>query len=312
MLDKYSLKLRQSMSLKDKIRFTERRIKEWVDEFGENGVYVSFSGGKDSTVLLDIVRKLYPSIEAVFVDTGLEYPEIRKFVKTFENVTILRPEKRFDQVIEEYGFPIISKEVSECVDQARKALITGKYPCRLQKLEGTLKDKNGNPSIYNCSKWKFLLDAPFKISNKCCNIMKKKPAHQYYKQTGKKPIIATMAVESRLRTQQYLKQGCNGFKNKIPTSTPMAFWTEQDVLQYLYENKIPYASVYGEIKIDENGKYYTTRCKRTGCMFCGYGCHLEKEPNRFQMLKETHPKQYNYIINDLGFGKVLDFINVKY
>ena len=142
--------------------------------------------------------------------------------------------------------------------------------------------------------------------------MKKKPAHQYYKQTGKKPIIATMAVESRLRTQQYLKQGCNGFKNKIPTSTPMAFWTEQDVLQYLYENKIPYASVYGEIKIDENGKYYTTRCKRTGCMFCGYGCHLEKEPNRFQMLKETHPKQYNYIINDLGFGKVLDFINVKY
>lgn len=275
-------------------------------------MYVSFSGGKDSTVLLDIVRKLYPSIEAVFVDTGLEYPEIRKFVKTFENVTILRPEKRFNQVIEEYGYPIISKEISECVDQARKALITGKYPCRLQKLEGTLKDKNGNPSIYNCSKWKFLLDAPFKISNKCCNIMKKKPAHQYYKETGKKPIIATMAVESRLRTQQYLKQGCNGFKNKIPTSTPMAFWTEQDVLQYLYENKIPYASVYGEIKIDENGKYYTTRCKRTGCMFCGYGCHLEKEPNRFQMLKETHPKQYNYIINDLGFRKVLDFINVKY
>ena len=152
MLDKYSLKLRQSMSLKDKIRFTERRIKEWVDELGENGVYVSFSGGKNSTVLLDIVRKLYPSIEAVFVDTGLEYPEIRKFVKTFENVTILRPEKRFDQVIEEYGFPIISKEISECVDQARKALITGKYLYRLQKLEGTLKDKNGNPSIYNCSK----------------------------------------------------------------------------------------------------------------------------------------------------------------
>ena len=312
MLDKYSLKLRQSMSLKDKIRFTERRIKEWVDEFGENGVYVSFSGGKDSTVLLDIVRKLYPSIEAVFIDTGLEYPEIRKFVKTFENVTILRPEKRFDQVIEEYGFPIISKEISECVDQARKALITGKYPCRLQKLEGTLKDKNGNPSIYNCSKWKFLLDAPFKISNKCCNIMKKKPAHQYYKQTGKKPIIATMAVESRLRTQQYLKQGCNGFKNKIPTSTPMAFWTEQDVLQYLYENKIPYASVYGEIKIDENGKYYTTRCKRTGCMFCGYGCHLEKEPNRFQMLKETHPKQYDYIINTLGMGEVLDWLGIAY
>ena len=121
-----------------------------------------------------------------------------------------------------------------------------------------------------------------------------------------------MASESRLRTQQYLKQGCNGFNNKIPTSTPMAFWTEQDVLQYLYKNKIPYASVYGDIEIDKNGKYYTTGCRRTGCMFCGYGCHLEKEPNRFQRLKLTHPKQYDYIINKLGFKEVLEFLKINY
>lgn len=312
MLDKYLLKLRQAMPLEDKICFTKRRIKEWINEFGVNGVYVSFSGGKDSTVLLDLVRQIAPEVEAVFVDTGLEYPEIKQFVKTKDNVTILRPEMMFNKVIEEYGYPIISKEVSECIDQARKALTTGKYQYRLDKLNGTHRDKNGNLSPYNQTKWKFLLDAPFKISNKCCNVMKKKPAHKYFKETGKAPIIGTMAVESRLRKQQYLKQGCNGFKNKIPTSTPMAFWTEQDVLQYLYETKIPYASVYGEIKIDNNGKYYTTGCDRTGCMFCGYGCHLEKEPNRFQRLKETHPKQYDYIINQLGFGKVLDYIGVKY
>ena len=64
--------------------------------------------------------------------------------------------------------------------------------------------------------------------------MKKTPAHKYYKETGKTPILATMAEESRLRTTQYLKQGCNGFNNKIPTSTPMAFWTEQDILRYIY------------------------------------------------------------------------------
>ena len=173
MIDIFQLRIRQAMPLEDKIRFTERRINEWVNEFGENGVYISFSGGKDSTVLLDIARRLYPNLKAMFVDTGLEYPEIRQFVKTFDNVDILRPQKRFDQVIQEYGYPIISKEVSECVDQARKALTSGKYLYRLQKLEGTLKDKNGNKSIYNCSKWKFLLDAPFKISNKCCNVMKK-------------------------------------------------------------------------------------------------------------------------------------------
>ena len=304
MLDKYTLKLRQAMSLKDKIRFTERRIHEWIDHFGVNGCYVSFSGGKDSTVLLHIVRGLYPEIEAVFVDTGLEYPEIRKFVKTFDNVTILRPEMRFDKVIETYGYPIISKEVSECIDQARKYLKDNKhYKYRMDKL-------NGEKSSHNCPQWKFLLDAPFKISNKCCNVMKKTPVHNFYQKTGKTPIIATMAEESSLRESQYLRQGCNGFKNKIPTSTPIAFWTEQDILEYIDTYKIPIASVYGDvIKTD---KYYTTGCQRTGCMFCGYGCHLDKYPNRFQRLAETHPKQYDYIINTLGMGKVLDFINVEY
>lgn len=312
-IDKIQLKMRQAMLLEDKIKFTKRRIEEWVNHFGINGVYVSFSGGKDSTVLLHIARQLYPNIKAMFVDTGLEYPEIKQFVKTFENVDIIRPKMMFNKVIEKYGFPIISKEVSEAVYNARKHLQDGKkYKTHYEKLMGTLKDKEGKLSPYNCNKWKFLLNAPFKISNQCCSVMKKTPAHLYHRQTNKMPIIATMAVESRLRTQQYLKQGCNGFNNKIPTSTPMAFWTEQDVLEYIYTFKIPYASVYGDILKDENNKYYTTGCDRTGCMFCGFGCHLEKEPNRFQMLQKTHPKQYDYIINELGFGKVLDYTNVPY
>lgn len=310
MLDKYTLKLRQNMPLDDKIRFTQRRVNEWIDYFGVNGCYVSFSGGKDSTVLLHIVRELYPEIEAVFVDTGLEYPEIRKFVKSFDNVTILRPEMRFDKVIEKYGYPIVSKEVSQVVYEGKIALQDkNKYQYRLQQLNGEFKNSN-KISCFNYSKWKFLLDAPFKVSNKCCNVMKKKPAHEYHKNTGKVPIIATMASESRRREQKYLQSGCNGFKNKIPTSTPIAFWTEQDILEYIDKNHLPIASVYGDvIKTD---KYHTTGCQRTGCMFCGYGCHLEKYPNRFQRLAETHPKQYDYIINTLGMGKVLDYIGVEY
>ena len=310
MLDKYSLKLRQAMPLEDKIRFTERRIHEWVEHFGVNGCYVSFSGGKDSTVLLHIVRNLYPDIEAVFVDTGLEYPEIRSFVKTFDNVTILRPEMRFDKVLEKYGYPIISKEVSEAVYNAKLHLLDGKkYKTHYEKLNG-LGKYSKEKEQYACKQWKFLLNAPFKISNKCCNVMKKKPAHNYHKKTGKVPFIATMADESRLREQKYLQNGCNGFNLKIPTSTPIAFWTEQDILEYIFTYKIPIASVYGDvIKTD---KYYTTGCQRTGCMFCGFGCHLEKYPNRFQRLAETHPKQYDYIINTLGMGKVLDYIGVEY
>lgn len=112
----------QSLPLSAKIRMTENRIRAWVDEYGEDGVYVSFSGGKDSAVLLNIARRLFPNTKAVFVDTGLEYPEIRDFVKTFENVDWIKPKKTFREVIDEYGYPFISKEVSQCVDGARKYL----------------------------------------------------------------------------------------------------------------------------------------------------------------------------------------------
>lgn len=110
----------QSLPLEAKIRMTKYRIRQWVEYYGEDGVYVSFSGGKDSTVLLDLVRQMYPNVTAVFVDTGLEYPEIREFVKTFSNVVWLKPKKNFKQVITEYGYPFISKEVSDKVDGARK------------------------------------------------------------------------------------------------------------------------------------------------------------------------------------------------
>ena len=114
----------QSLPLSAKVRMTEARIRAWVDMYGEDGVYVSFSGGKDSTVLLHIVRNLYPNVKAVFVDTGREFPEIREFVKTFDNVDWLKPKINFKQVIEKYGYPFISKEVSECVDGARKYVKT--------------------------------------------------------------------------------------------------------------------------------------------------------------------------------------------
>ena len=112
----------QGLPLNLKIRMTKERIRQWINTYGEDGVYVSFSGGKDSTVLLDLVRQDYPNVKAVFVDTGLEYPEIRKFVKTFDNVEWLKPKMTFKQVIKKYGYPFISKEVSECVYGARKYL----------------------------------------------------------------------------------------------------------------------------------------------------------------------------------------------
>lgn len=172
----YDLKQMQSLPLSAKVVMTKQRIIDWY-EFWDGKVYVSFSGGKDSTVLLHLVRSIYPDVEAIFVDTGLEYPEIKQFVKGIDNVTILRPEKTFKQVIEEYGYPVASKEVSECVGQAIRSIQknNGSYAYRLKKLKGEFLDKNGHKSTYNIPQWEFLLKAPFKISQECCSVMKKRP-----------------------------------------------------------------------------------------------------------------------------------------
>ena len=116
------LQEKQSLPLALKVRLTKARIRDWINEFGEDSVYVSFSGGKDSTVLLDLVRQDYPNVKAMFVDTGLEFPEIRQFVRLFDNVDIVRPKMKFREVIEKYGYPMLSKETSECVDGAKKYL----------------------------------------------------------------------------------------------------------------------------------------------------------------------------------------------
>lgn len=112
----------QALPLHYKISLTRQRLREWIRQFGEDGVYISFSGGKDSTVLLDIARKDYPNVPAMFVDVPTQYPELKKFATTFDNVDIVRPRISFVEVCEKYGFPLISKEVSECVYGARKYL----------------------------------------------------------------------------------------------------------------------------------------------------------------------------------------------
>lgn len=345
----HDLKQMQSLPLEAKITMTQQRIRQWY-EYWDGMVYVSFSGGKDSTVLKHIVDGMYDDVPSLFVNTGLEYPEIQKFAMSQKNVVTVRPEMRFDQVLKRYGYPVVSKEVSQDIFDANTQAITNGVDVRQTKLY----NRNFNPESDKCKKYPsyckarydYLFDAPFNVSHKCCDIMKKKPAKQYEKTTGRKPIIGTMASESRLRYSQWLQHGCNAFTKKRQTSQPLSFWTEQDILQYIKKYDVPYCSVYGDIRVapqtgvdrdqmniidymecyDPEDVLETTGCDRTGCIFCMFGCHNEGTPNRFQRLKETHPRQHNYCINGgemvdgkwqpnkdgLGLGKVLDYIGVKY
>lgn len=515
------LKQWQGFPLSVKVLMTVERIRNWINEFGEDGVYVSFSGGKDSTVLLDIVRKNFgEDIKAVFCNTGLEFPDIVRFVKRQSNIEIIKPKMNFKEVICKYGYPMISKEVSECVQGARKYLNTlladkainnlkredqkciycdnllGKKGClgmcnkhyiqykrwgdplhadkkeratidgyyrdgktgrrehrviyenhygiklkdeeiihhinfvktdnnienlykynnasehikahrefeRLmeslteeecicfedghyvkrerererehsdrqppykyfydklcetgkyekseqggtttsivnsEELASILNDRmlnrrggnnqrlaqmlgmltNGKTtrkimanipdkdrSRYSAEKYKFLLFAPFNISNQCCNVMKKSPAHKYAKSNKRMAITAQMASESRLRTQKWLQYGCNMYDATHPKSNPMSFWTEQDVLNYIKEHNLPISKAYGEVVEDISGTeevrnqytfsdmagvdttefdapkcpLSTTLCKRTGCIFCGFGA--THDPERFALI----------------------------
>lgn len=312
---KSDLKQMQSLPLSAKIIMTQRRIRDWYD-YWDGQVYVSFSGGKDSTVLLHLVRDIYPDVEAVFVNTGLEYPEIQKFVKTFENVTILRSKMRFDDVIKTYGYPMISKEVSQRVHEWHSSTNREYITRRWLDLNS---DGSKKAAQYSIKKWAPVRDCDFRISHMCCNVMKKQPAKQYEKQTKKHPFFGTMACESALRANAWTKNGCNAFDSKRPVSNPLSFWTEQDVLQYIKQYKIPIASVYGSVEYETEPEQYrmedygidgggterltTTGCYRTGCIFCGFGCHLDKEPSRFQRLKETHPRQYAYCMGGGEYGE---------
>lgn len=301
----------QSLPLDIKVSMTQRRLRKWVNYFGESGVYISFSGGKDSTVLLHIARQIYPNIKAVFVDTGLEYPEIKRFVKTFDNVEIIRPTKTFRQVICDYWYPMITKEIACKVDEVRRG-VSKPHSKHYKELYGILYDADGAKSRYCCDKYLPLLSVDFIVSSKCCYVMKKRPAKQIEHKTQRAPITAQMASESESRETTWLKHGCNSFDTKRPISNPMSFWTEQDVLQYIKENNIPIASVYGDIVYEDYdgqtrlagcGKLCTTGCHRTGCIFCGFGAHLEKGEGRFERLKRTHPKLYEYCMGGGAYGE---------
>lgn len=325
---KDELKELQALTLEEKLVITRNRIREWYNHW-MGDVYVSFSGGKDSTVLLDIVRKMYPDVEAVFVNTGLEYPEVRKFAQSFKNVRTLYPDMSFVDVISTYGYPVISKTVSHNVSIAKRNP-NGKVATKLFAPE-----KRGP---FAMAKWSAMRSMPINYSDKCCYIIKKAPLHKYTKQSGKKPILAIMAAESKMREAAWLENGCNAFDGNDPKSNPMSFWVNQDILLYIKLNNLLIAPVYGDVVYDvddpEQERFdgfvtiplKTTGCERTGCIFCGFGAHLEKNP-RFVSLAHTHPKQYDYCIgggafNDngiwqpneqgLGFGYVFDKLNEIY
>lgn len=273
-----------------KVQHAKWRIRQWQQHYGEQ-TYVAFSGGKDSRVLLALVREDYPHTPGVFVDSGLEFPEVRDYVQTIKNVTWLKPGKSFKQVLHDYGYPVISKQISKQVHEMR----TGRNNAKTRQL---YLSGGKSPRFRFPDKWKFLLDAPFPISAQCCDVMKKRTFRAYTRQTGRVGFIGLLASESRQRLARYLHQQCNLYDAAVPTSSPLALWTEADIWRYIQEHHLPMAASYA------------LGYPRTGCLFCLFGLHLESPPNRLQRLKTTHPSLHAYCLDTLGIRDVCAYLGL--
>lgn len=284
----------------EKLEQTKDIINCWVDSWGLYGVYVAYSGGKDSEVLLHIVRSMYPEIIGVFSNTGLEFPEIVKHVKSTPGIVIIRPKMSFTKVIDKYGWPVISKEVACGIDRYRNT----KDPVQKHyRLHGKIVNGKKYRIGVIPKKWQFMIDAPFKASEQCCRYLKKNPMINFQKSTNMNPMIGIRAAESNQRKVRLMKYGCNIYDSKHPQSMPLSYWSDEDIEQYITDHKVNVCSIYD------------MGYPRTGCIFCMFGLHQEMKStgsNRFQKMKITHPKLYDYCINKLGAGDVLDFMNIPY
>lgn len=276
------------MNLESKIIQTKFLIRQAVMEFGLDKVYISYSGGKDSTVLSHIAKSMYPNILHLFANTTNEYPETLKHIKWEKNnngtiiVPVLPIDSKgntwtFKKVVDYYGYPIFSKRISNAIRTYQHARSDQTRSNALEYIERNFKKYD---------KYKKL-----PISDKCCEKLKKSPLRKKAKELGLQcAILGIRASESYQREKDWLEYGCNVFHlHKDNQSRPLSFWNENDILSYIERY---------DVKISE---LYSTGYSRNGCMYCGFGVQLEdRNNNRYQKLKKTHPIQYDYFVRNFG------------
>ena len=293
---RYILHSLREMNLESKIIQSRFLIRQTVAEFGLDNVYISYSGGKDSTVLSHIAKSMYPNILHIFANTTNEYPETLEHVRwevkdNKTNIISIIPKDvhgeiwTFKKVVERYGYPMFSKRVSNAIRTYQHARSTTTKQHSLDYIERNFK--------------KFSVYKDLPISDKCCDKLKKEPIRRKARELGMKcAILGILASESYQREKDWLENGCNVFhKRKDNQSRPLSFWTDEDIIEYIVKYKVRISDLYK--------KGYS----RNGCMYCGFGVLMEQDGcNRFQQLKNTHPKQYNFFINN--FGAMMKDFNV--
>lgn len=323
----------QSLPYEVKVGKAKQRIREFIygcDQLGFN-THVSV-GGLDSITLLCLIRSMNIDIPAVSVSV-LEDKSIIRVHKQL-GITMLKPLKTKHEILQEEGFPVISKKIAtkimalqdptESNATIRHAIITGEcgekghyatnsamqLPKRWLELFGGYENENEGTNYQI---------PPFKVSSKCCEIMKERPCDIWAKENNSKPFLGLMASEGGRRQEALEEHGCNYFGKTTIRSAPFAPFLRNDLLQLALDLEVPIPEIYGRIERDPNGNLRTTGAQRTGCEMCGFGIHMEKRPHRFDKLYDRNPKAWDYWMNKCctdengnkyGWGLVLDYIGI--
>lgn len=314
---------KQGLPYEAKVRHAELRAREFYDEL--NGHCHVSVGGLDSITLLLFLRSMHIDVPAISVSV-LEDKSIQIIHKQL-GVIGLSPIKSKVEVLQEFGYPVLSKETANKIAllqnptdkniTVRHAIITGET--------GEYGGYRKNTRMKMSDKWlkKFggadpegaalgYAAAPFRVSDKCCYYLKEKPCDDYAKQHKSYPYLGLMASEHGRREKSLMINGCNYYGKTTTRSAPFAIFSRQDLLQLAIDLKVPVPEIYGEIVRDSKGELRTTKAQRTGCSMCGFGIHLEKRPHRFDQLRKRNLSEWKFWMYDMGWGEVLSYIGVDW
>lgn len=254
------------------------KIKSIFNKCGIENFYISYSGGKDSTVLSDLIDRAIPNnnIPRVYSDTGIEYQMIRQFVlekcKQDDRFVMIQPRVPIKKMLEEVGYPFKSKEHSLYVACYQSMGMESKTVNRYLH-------PDESRQRYKCPKmleYQFTDDFKLKLSNKCCFELKKKPLDKWCKENHKPYTITGMrASEGGTRKNA----NCLAFaSNKLKKFHPLIVIEDEWVAWYIEKFGVEICDIYKE-------PYNFTR---TGCKGCPYNLNLQED---LETMREFFPNE---------------------